>query len=84
MTLLNWRLIFSTVIVTMTVSSTDSKGDFQLVDEEVRASWSPNSAPANAIFESQLDADLSFISYKNKMFFILDGNHRFFFLRKLY
>ena len=30
------------------------------------------------MFESQLDTDLSLTSYKNKMFFIWDGNHRFF------
>jgi hypothetical protein len=48
------------------------------VDDEVRAFWSPNWAQANAVFESQLDTDPSFTSYKNKMFFIWDGNHRFF------
>ena len=47
------------------------------MDDEVRASWSPHWTQANAIFESQLDADLSFTSYKNKMFFVWDGNHRF-------
>jgi hypothetical protein len=48
------------------------------VDDEVRASWSPNWAQANAFFESQLDTDLSLTSYKNKILFIWDGNHRFF------
>ena len=60
------------------LSATDSKGNSQFVDDEVRASWSPNWAQANAVFEIQLDADPSFTSYKNKMFFIWDGNHRFF------
>jgi len=60
------------------LSATDSNGNFQFVNDEVRASWSPNWAQANAVFETQLDADPSFTSYKNKMFFIWDGNHRFF------
>jgi len=60
------------------ISATDSKGDVQFVNDEVRASWSPNWTQANAVFESQLDTDPSFTSYKNKMFFIWDGNHRFF------
>ena len=48
------------------------------MDDEVCASWSPNWSQANALFESQLDTDLSLTSYKNKMFFIWDGNHRYF------
>ena len=47
------------------------------MDGEVRASWSPNWTQTNAVFESQLDWDPSFTSYKNKMFFIWDGNYRF-------
>ena len=60
------------------ISATDSKGNFQFVDDEVRAYWSPNWAQANGVFESQLDTDPSFTLYKNKMFFIWDGNHIFF------
>ena len=30
------------------------------------------------MFESQLDSNPSFTTYKNKIFFIYDGNHRFF------
>ena len=60
------------------ISATDSRGNFKFVDDEVRASWSPNWAQANVVFESQLDTDLSLTAYKNKMFFIWDGNHRFF------
>jgi hypothetical protein len=48
------------------------------VDDEVCASYRPNWAQENAVFETQLDTDPSFISYNNKMFFIWDGNHRFF------
>jgi hypothetical protein len=50
------------------ISATNSKGNFQFVDDEVRASWSPNWAQANAMFESQLDTDLSLTSYNNKIF----------------
>jgi hypothetical protein len=60
------------------ISATDSKENFQFVDNEVRASWIPNWAQANAVFKSQLDTDLSLTSYKNKMFLICDGNHIFF------
>jgi hypothetical protein len=60
------------------LSATDLKGNFQFVDDKIRASWSPNWAQVNAVFESQLDTDPSFTSYKNKMFFIWDGNHNFF------
>jgi hypothetical protein len=35
------------------LSATDSKGNFQFVDDEVRASWSPNWTQANAVFESK-------------------------------
>jgi hypothetical protein len=66
------------------MSATDSKRNFQFVDDEVRASWSPNWAQANAVFETQLDDDLSLTSYKNNMFFIWDGNHKFFCLENLY
>ena len=48
------------------------------MDDEICASWSPNWAQANAVFESQLDTDLSLTLYKNKIFFIWDGNHIFF------
>jgi hypothetical protein len=48
------------------LSATDSKGNFQFVDDDVRASWSPNWAQANAVFESQLDTDPSFISYQEQ------------------
>ena len=54
------------------ISATNSKGNFQFVDDEVHASQ------ANAVFESQLDTDLSLTAYKNKMFFIWDDNHKYF------
>jgi hypothetical protein len=60
------------------ISATDSKGYLKFIDDEVRASWGPNWTQANVMFESQLDTNPSFISYKNKMFFIWNGNHRFF------
>ena len=60
------------------ISAIESKGDIQFVDDEVRASWSPNWTQANAVFESKLDSDPTFIPNKNKIFFIWDGNHRFF------
>jgi hypothetical protein len=66
------------------LSATDSKGNFQFMENEVCASRSPNWAQANAVFEFQLDTDPSLISYNNKMFFIWDGNHRFFCLEKLH
>ena len=66
------------------ISATDSNGNFQFVDDEVCASWSPNWAQANVVFESQLDTDLSWMSYKNKMCFIWDGNYNFFCLEKFY
>ena len=69
------------VIVMLTVYfiyRTDAKGDFQFVNDEVRASQSPNWTQANAVFENQLDSDPTFTPYKNKMFFIWDGNHSFF------
>ena len=65
------------------ISATDFKWDFQFVDDETRASWSPNWIQANAVFESQLDSNPSFTSYKNKIFFIWDGNHIFFCLKKI-
>ena len=52
------------------ISATDAKGDFQFVDDGVRASWSPNWTQTNVIFESHLDSNPSFTAYKNKMFFI--------------
>ena len=42
------------------ISATDSKGNFQFVDDEVYASWSRNWAQANAVFEFQLDTDPSY------------------------
>jgi len=60
------------------ISTTDSKENFQFVDDEVCASYRPNWAQENAVFEAQLDIYPSFISYKNKMLFIWDGNSRFF------
>jgi hypothetical protein len=42
------------------ISATDSKRNFQFVDDEVYASWSRNWAQANAVFESQLDTDPSY------------------------
>jgi hypothetical protein len=60
------------------LSATDSKETFQFVEGKVHASRSPNWARANAVFESQLDSDPSFTSYKNKLFLIWDGNHKFF------
>ena len=54
------------------ISSINSKGDIQFVDDEIRASWNPNWTQVNDIFEFRLDADYVFyISYKNKMFIIL-------------
>jgi hypothetical protein len=35
------------------ISATDSKGYFEFIDDEVRASWSPNWTQANVMFESQ-------------------------------
>ena len=60
------------------ISATDSKGNIQFVDDEVRTSWSTNQAQANAVFESQLDTDFSLTTYKNKIFFIWDDIHIFF------
>ena len=34
-------------------------------------------AQANVVFEYQFDANFSFTSYKNKMFFIWDGNYKY-------
>ena len=34
-------------------------GNFQFMNDEVYASWSPNWAQANAVFQSQVDRDLS-------------------------
>jgi hypothetical protein len=66
------------------LSANDYKRNFQYVDDEVRASWSPNWTQAYVVFESDLDTDPSFTSYKNKMFFIWDGNHRYLCLEKLH
>ena len=66
------------------ISATDSRGYFQFVDDEVRAFWSPNWAQANTMFEFQLDTDLSFTSYKNKMFFYIGWQSKIFCLEKLY
>ena len=52
------------------ISAIESKGDFQFVGDKVCASWSPNWTKTNAVFESQLNPDPSFTSYKNKIFFI--------------
>ena len=60
------------------ISAIDSNGDFQFVNNNVYACWSPNWTKANAMFESQLDSDTSFTSYKNKILFIWNNNHRFF------
>jgi hypothetical protein len=60
------------------ISATDSKGNFQFVDDEVRASWILNWTQVNAVFEFHLNTDLSLTSYNNKMFLICDGNHIFF------
>ena len=60
------------------ISATDSNGDFHFVDDEIRASQSPNWTQVNVMFESQLDSDPAFIPYKNKIFFILVGNHKVF------
>ena len=51
------------------MSATNSKGDFQFVNDEVRASWSPNWTQTSHLFEFQLDSNPSFTSYKNKMIF---------------
>ena len=48
------------------------------MDDEVRAFWNPNWTQANAVFESQLNLDPSFISYKIYMLYIWNGNHIFF------
>jgi hypothetical protein len=50
------------------ISAIDSKGYFEFIDDEVRASWCPNWTQVNVMFESQLDTNLAFISYKNKFF----------------
>ena len=75
MTLLNWRLI---IVINgyrdgshvFYISPTDSKENFQFMDDEVRASWSPNWTQVNTVFEYQLDSDPAFTPYKNKMFII--------------
>lgn len=56
---------------------TNSKRDFQFMNNEVCVSWSPNWTKANAIFEYQLDVDSSFTSYKNKMSSIWNDNRMF-------
>ena len=83
MTLLNWRLIivingYRDSSHVFYISATDSKENFQFMDDEVRAFWSPNWTQVNTVFESQLDSDPSFTPYKNKMFIIWNGNHIFF------
>ena len=52
------------------ILATDSKRNSEFVDDEVRASWSPNWAQANAVFESQIDTNYSFTLYNNTMLFI--------------
>ena len=59
------------------ILATDSKENSEFVDDEVRASWSPNWAQANAVFESQIDTNYSFTLYNNTMLFIWDGNYNF-------
>ena len=66
------------------IAATDSKEDFQFVDDEVCTSWSLNWTQANVVFEFQMDSDPTFTPYKNKMFFTWDGNHIFFSLEKLH
>ena len=61
---LDWRLIFFNGYrdgdCVFYISATDSKRNVQFVDDEVPASWGPNWAQANAVFESLLDTDPSF------------------------
>jgi hypothetical protein len=52
------------------ISATDSKGYFQFMDNEVRVSWSPNWAQTNAVFESQLDTDLSLVCHIRTIYFL--------------
>ena len=43
---------------------------------EVEATWNVHWRVANASFEEKLNADDDFVSLRNKMFFVWEGNHR--------
>jgi hypothetical protein len=47
------------------------------VTEERIASWDPHWRDVNERFENQLQSNPDYVTFRGKMFFVWDGNHRF-------
>lgn len=54
----------------------DLEGKTQLVTDEIRDSWDPLWVEENRAFEEEIAQVAEFATLKDKMFSVLDGNHR--------